>query len=209
MGVAGLVAVEMSGGGVVSIILWADVLHLVNGAALWAALDWALTGHLRGVSLRSAICGLGRFRAQRPENGRELTVNQMVTWESAGEPVHPAYCSSPKDLTMIGSATVPRVYQQISSTETLQTSSEPRLAQCALRRKVWGLCTGAGSIEWLHVEDINAVHLSKDLKTLKTGGLLDIGWDGSDWGSWWHKVGLALDIWFMVSAAPWQRQLSA
>ena len=57
-----------------------------------------------------------------------------------------------------------------------------------------GVFTGAGSIEWLHVEDINAVHLSKDLQTLKTSGLLDIGWDGSDWGSWWEEVGLGLDL---------------
>lgn len=42
----GVVVVVVS----VSIVLWADVLHLVDGAALWAALDWALTGHLREVS---------------------------------------------------------------------------------------------------------------------------------------------------------------
>lgn len=35
---------------VVSIILWANVLHLVDGTALWAALDWALAGHLLSVS---------------------------------------------------------------------------------------------------------------------------------------------------------------
>jgi hypothetical protein len=30
----------------VAVVLWADVLHLVDGATLWAALDWALAGHL-------------------------------------------------------------------------------------------------------------------------------------------------------------------
>ena len=74
---------------------------------------------------------------------------------------------------------------------------------------MWGLCTGAGSIEWLHVEDINAVHLSENLKTLKTGGLLNIGWDGSGWGSWWEEIGLALDLCFVVSLIPLQRAYSA
>lgn len=32
---------------VVSVILGTNVLHLVDRAALWAALDWALAGHLR------------------------------------------------------------------------------------------------------------------------------------------------------------------
>lgn len=97
----------------------------------------------------------------------------------------------------------------MSRTRALQTSSRPRLSQNALRRKLWDVCTGAGSIEWLHVEDINAVHLSEDLKTLKTGGLLDIGWDGSDWGSWWEEIGLALDLCFVVSLAPLKRASSA
>lgn len=37
------------------------------------------------------------------------TVSQIVTWESAGQPVQPQYCSSPKDLTMIGLSIVPAV----------------------------------------------------------------------------------------------------
>ena len=109
---------------------------------------------------------------------------------------------------MIGSARVPGCISVNVLFRAHQTSS--RLAQfglSAIRYK--GVYTGAGSIEWLHVEDINAVHLSENLETLKTGGLLDIGWDGSDWGSWWHEVGLALDLCSIISAAPLQRQLSA
>jgi hypothetical protein len=36
-----------------------------------------------------------------------LTVSQMTLWESAGKPVQPAYCSSPAERTMMGSARVP------------------------------------------------------------------------------------------------------
>ena len=88
-----------------------------------------------------------------------------------------------------------------------QTSS--KLAQLGLSAiRYGGVYTGAGSVEWLHVEDINTVHLSENLETLKSGGLLDIGWDRSDWGSRWHEVGLALDLCSTVSAAPLKRQLS-
>jgi hypothetical protein len=30
------------------VLLWADVLHLVDGTALWASLNWAFTGSLVG-----------------------------------------------------------------------------------------------------------------------------------------------------------------
>ena len=47
----------------------------------------------------------GEDMRAREREGR--TVSQMVTWESAGQPVQPQYCSSPKDLTMIGLSNVP------------------------------------------------------------------------------------------------------
>ena len=37
----------------------------------------------------------------------QLTVNQITRCESAGQPVHPQYCSSPALFTMIGSCKVP------------------------------------------------------------------------------------------------------
>ena len=39
----------------------------------------------------------GEKKARETEDGKRerLTPSQMVTWESAGEPVQPAYCSSP------------------------------------------------------------------------------------------------------------------
>lgn len=39
------------------------------------------------------------------------TVSQMVTCESTGYPVQPAYCSSPNDLTIIGLSNVPIIPQ--------------------------------------------------------------------------------------------------
>ena len=120
----------------------------------------------------------------------------MVTWESAGEPVHPAYCSSPKDLTMIGSAKVPKYTQHVS----VNTSRRHGRSSNAPVGSIV-VFTGAGGIQWLHVEDINAVHLSENLKTLKTGGLLKIGWDRSNWGSWWEEIGIGLDLCSVVSSA--------
>lgn len=54
--------------------------------------------------------------------------------------------------------------------------------------------TLSASIQRLHVEDINTLHLSENLKTLETGGLFDIGGDSTRSSTWGHKVGLALDF---------------
>lgn len=37
----------------------------------------------------------------------------------------------------------------------------------------------AAGVEGSHVENVNALHLSEDFQTLKTGGLLEIGRDGA------------------------------
>lgn len=43
------------------------------------------------------------------DDGEEekLTVSQITTCESAGQPVQPAYCSSPKERTTMGLSRVP------------------------------------------------------------------------------------------------------
>lgn len=96
---------------IVRIFLGTNIFHLQNISALWAALDGTIARHLReGVSMkekrkgkleRAGGCGNVRGRISR------RTVSQIVTCESTGYPVHPAYCSSPKDLTMIGLSNVP------------------------------------------------------------------------------------------------------
>jgi hypothetical protein len=45
-----------------------------------------------------------------------------------------------------------------------------------------------------HVEDIDALHLSEDLETLHTGGLLDVGRDGTGGGTGTDKVIDGLDV---------------
>lgn len=119
-------------------------------------------------------------------------MSQMVTWESAGEPVQPAYCSSPNDLTMIGSAGVP--CQSLASDShfciSTMVCSENRKPVCA------GGChlTGAAGIQRPHVEDVNPLHLAQDLDTLETSGLLEIGGDGAGLGTLGEEVILILDL---------------
>jgi hypothetical protein len=49
--------------------------------------------------------------------------------------------------------------------------------------------TSAASVEWLHVEDVYALHLSENFQSLKTSRLGDVGGDGTRLGTWWEKVG--------------------
>lgn len=54
--------------------------------------------------------------------------------------------------------------------------------------------TLAGGIKGTHVEDVNALHLSDELQTLETGGLVDIGGNGTGLGTGGKEVLLALDL---------------
>lgn len=54
--------------------------------------------------------------------------------------------------------------------------------------------TFARSVQWLHVEDINSLHLSQNFQTLETGGLVEIGGDGTGLTTGWHQVVHALDL---------------
>lgn len=54
--------------------------------------------------------------------------------------------------------------------------------------------TLAGSIKGTHVEDVNALHLSDEFQTLETGGLLDIGGNGTGLGTRSEEVILGLDL---------------
>ena len=69
------------------------------------------------------------------------TVSQIVTCESAGQPVQPAYCSSPKDRTTIGLSSVPGI-----ATVSAESSSSSYSAQVSMSldddmaRGVYYLC---------------------------------------------------------------------
>lgn len=52
----------------------------------------------------------------------------------------------------------------------------------------------AGGVERAHVEDVDALHLTENLETLETGGLLEIGGDGAGLGTRTEEILLALDL---------------
>ena len=59
--------------------------------------------------------------------------------------------------------------------------------------------TLSACIERLHVEDVDALHLSEDFETLETGGLVNVGGDGTGLGTSGHKVVLILDLCFCAT----------
>ena len=71
-----------------------------------------------------------------------------------------------------------------------------------MRSEAWGVRlifktgthTLAGGIEGAHVEDVNTLHLSDELQTLETGGLVDVGGDGTGLGTGGEEVILNLDL---------------
>lgn len=56
------------------------------------------------------------------------------------------------------------------------------------------LRTLSACVEGLHVEDVDALHLSEDFETLETGGLVNVGGDGTGLGTRGHQVMLVLDL---------------
>lgn len=64
---------------------------------------------------------------------------------------------------------------------------------------LWGGLTFAGSIQWLHVEDINALHLSQDFETLESGRLLEIGGDGPWRSTGANEIFFGLDFCILLS----------
>jgi len=186
---------------VVLLVRGADVLHLVDGAALGTALDGALARHLGG-RVRQRLVSGGRGEGRRT---RGRTVSQMVTWESAGEPVQPAYCSSPKDLTRIGSSRVPVT----SVLAHFGRSRRPFLQNIMVTQSVTmalgcigGVHTPAASIQRLHIEDIHSIHLAQDLESLQTRALLEVGRDGTWRSSRCEEVRFVLNLYSSISPDP-------
>jgi hypothetical protein len=52
----------------------------------------------------------------------------------------------------------------------------------------------AGGIKRAHVEDVDTLHLTENLQTLETGGLLEIGGDGTGGGTRTEEILLSLDL---------------
>lgn len=107
---------------VVSIVLGADVVHLVDAAALGASLNGTLTGKLLS-SFVSLLVPSVRGQESR-------TPSQLTTWESAGKPVQPANCSSPADRTLMGSSIVPSRLESRGRMSKMSTPSIfPRISR--------------------------------------------------------------------------------
>ena len=57
-----------------------------------------------------------------------------------------------------------------------------------------GRHTETAGVEGPHVEDVDALHLSDKLETLKTGSLLEIGGHGTGLSTLGEKIGLGSDL---------------
>lgn len=149
------------------VVLRADVLHLVNAAALGAPLDRALAGHLR-TGVMSA--------------GTSHTGPEPCRWVS-GE-------HSPRARRRCGSQpehrcnrrTAPRRQSGPSRgcRACLPAISPPSSLSHSCR---WSWLTLPRGVERPHVENINALHLAEDFEALKTGRLLEIGGDSARLGT--------------------------
>jgi hypothetical protein len=64
--------------------------------------------------------------------------------------------------------------------------------------------TFARSIQRLHVEDVDALHLPQYLETFETGCLLEVGGNGAGQGSGGEQILFGLDLWcwVLVSFSP-------
>ena len=83
-------------------------------------------------------------------------------------------------------------------TLTLATGSRSSIAS-AIPNSADGISnqgehTLAGGVQGTHVENVDALHLSDELQTLETGGLDEVGRDGTGLGTGGEKVILALDL---------------
>ena len=112
------------------IVRWTNVLHLVAAAALRTATQRATSADLATTTRQQgsrfckyrqvckgancclqsdsrAFVGTGCHGNGYGRGAEKHTVNHVVSCESAGQPVQPTYCSSPPDLTRMGSSRVP------------------------------------------------------------------------------------------------------
>lgn len=149
----GLGLLELGRVVVVVVILGADVVHLVDAAALGASLNGALAGELS-----------------------ELQCQQFTS-------IRPGFCVK----TYAEPVNVVRVGGETSATSELLLTGGSDDDGLSHR-------TQAGSVERAHIEDIDTLHLTENLQALQTGGLLEIGRDGTGLGTGTEEVVLAADL---------------
>jgi hypothetical protein len=134
-----------------------NVVHLVDGAALGAALDRAVARH----GQPSNDVRVGRAAG---------ATDVLLVTERANDNglLHGACSEHKKSISWRGHGGV--MYGVVI------------------------LRTRSACVEGLHVEDVDALHLSEDFETLETGGLVDVGGDGTGLGTSGHKVMLVYDL---------------
>lgn len=142
---------------IVSVIRRAYVFHLVDVAALGAALDGAVLGN--------------------------LSASQHAIVSSISPDLVKQAYRQPNDTVRVG-----RVARATSILLIAGRSHQDGLFECAL----------AAGIQRPHVEDVDALHLSENLETLNTGGLLEIGGDGTGGGTRTAEVIYGLDVYVLT-----------
>jgi hypothetical protein len=120
---------------------------------------------------------------QRDWGSSRVSVIQRTPCESTGKPVQPTYCSLPAELTTMGSSGVPVDFQHSPIYSALCDDAPD-----------WLRRTEAAGVQGPHVEEVNALHLSKKFKTLETCGLFGIGGNGSGLRTRGQKVLSSLDL---------------
>lgn len=58
--------------------------------------------------------------------------------------------------------------------------------------------TETAGVQWPHVEDIDALHLSEDFQTLQTGGLFGVGRNGTGLRTGGKQVSLARNLYAII-----------
>jgi hypothetical protein len=92
--------------------------------------------------------------------------------------------------------TIARHGQPSNNVRVSRAASATNILLVTERANDDGFLHGAGSacVEGLHVENVDTLHLSEDFETLETGGLVDVGGDGTGLGTGGHKVMLVYDL---------------
>lgn len=164
--------------------LGADVFHLEAVAALGAALERALAGHL---FLRINT---------HPRRNSSNTYREPDDGVGVGRETGAAGVLLVTERTD-NDRVVDRAWTMASTFSPCDWQFDITERQCSSRSKFPSNCrslTQARSVQRLHVENIDTLDLSENLKTLKTGRLLKVGGDGAGGRARGQEVCLGVDL---------------
>lgn len=141
------------------------------------------------IMLRSNILHLVHGATLRATLNRALTVELFIFLA-----IIPPKPSSPsqKKKTYAEPVSTMRIRRESSASRKLLLTRTPHHNRIRHR-------TQPARIQRAHVENIDALHLTQNLKTLQTSGLFKIGGNGARLGAGAEKVFLAADLCQMIS----------